>query len=100
MTQTQTRYGAFTHEELETMQVALAGTIDSILTCAADPTHEVCRNPDAANAAADMLQVAGKLVFELDDALGEPHPPVEYLDTTVERVRARAIVDLLGEHGG
>ena len=100
MTEVQTRYGAFTHDEIETMQASLAGTISTIMECAADPTHEVCRNQDAANAAADMLEVAGKLVLEMADALGEEHPPAEYLDTTVERVRAMAIVDLLGEHGG
>lgn len=95
-----TRLAAFSRDELETIQGALAGTVSTIMQVAADPTHEVCRNPDAAQAAADMLHTSGTLVMEISDHLGEEHPPAEVLASIVERVRYMAILDLLPEGGG
>ena len=95
-----TRFGAFTREELEAIQGGLAGTVSTIMRVAADPTHEVCRNPDVAEVSADMLHTAGTLVMEISDELREDHPPAEVLAEIVERVRYMAILDLLPEGGG
>lgn len=95
-----TRFAAFSRDELETIQGALAGTVSVIMQAAADPVHEVCRNRDAAEASADMLHTAGTLVMEISDHLEEAHPGPEVLAEIVERVRYMAILDLLPEGGG
>lgn len=94
------RFGIFSREEMEAIQGGLASTVATIMRVAADPTHEICRNPDAAQVAADMLNTAGTLVMEISDHLGEEHPPAEVLAEIVERVRYMAILDLLPEGGG
>lgn len=78
-----TTWAPFTHAELRLIRAGLAEVMDGILDMARSNTIP---RDDRRDAAISLLASA-KLAFNIDEALGDEHPPLEVFALSAELIR-------------